>query len=191
MPAKRMRIDIWSGMFLSNLSFFFIVAACGGVLQHAGYYQHNIGRTGSGGTAAFAGEATYLLFTIGIVGVGLLAIPVLAGRPATPLLSRSNGRVGAPAAASSLRILWGNYYFYAGWLGLNFIGLDPIKALIYSAVGNGLVAPIVLFFMAKMGSSKAIMGRWRNRTIPTIIGWVTFAVMLVSGVAAIWALLTA
>jgi len=76
-------------------------------------------------------------------------------------------------------------------LGLNFIGLDPIKALIYSAVGNGLVAPIVLFFIVKMGSSKAIMGRWRNRTMATIIGWVTFAVMLVSGVAAIWALLTA
>ena len=189
---KRMRIDIWSGMFLSNLSFFFIVAACGGVLHTQGITNITSAAQAAEALRPFAGEATYLLFTIGIVGVGLLAIPVLAGSSSYAIAESFKWKSGLHQPLRQAYAFYGVIIIsMLVGLGLNFIGLDPIKALIYSAVGNGLVAPIVLFFIVKMGSSKAIMGRWRNRTIPTIIGWVTFAVMLVSGVAAIWALLTA
>ncbi len=70
-------------------------------------------------------------------------------------------------------------------LGLNFVGLDPIKALIYAAVANGLVAPIILVFIVLLSSSKRIMGEWVNKPIITIIGWSITILMAASGVAAI------
>ena len=74
-----MRVDVWTGMFLSNLVMFFIIAACGGIL-----FTHGITEITSAAQAAealrpFAGNATYFLFAVGIIGTGLLAIPVLAG----------------------------------------------------------------------------------------------------------------
>ena len=70
-------------------------------------------------------------------------------------------------------------------LALNFIGLNPIKALIYSAVGNGLVAPIVLLFIVLLSSNKRVMGEWVNKRYITIIGWIVVALMAVSGIAAV------
>jgi Mn2+/Fe2+ NRAMP family transporter len=74
-------------------------------------------------------------------------------------------------------------------LGLNFIGLDPIKALIYSAIANGLVAPFILYFIVRISSNGRIMGHWRNRPATTFIGWLTTFVMAAAGIAAIVALL--
>jgi Mn2+/Fe2+ NRAMP family transporter len=70
-------------------------------------------------------------------------------------------------------------------LALNFVGIDPIKALIYAAVGNGLVAPIILLCIVIISSNHRIMGRWTNKPSTTAIGWFVVAVMSVSGVAAI------
>ena len=86
---------------------------------HAGYYQHNIGRTEAAeALRPFAGEATYLLFTIGIVGVGLLAIPVLAGRLATPLLlSRSKWKSGLHQPLRQAYAFYGGTIIYASLVG--------------------------------------------------------------------------
>jgi Mn2+/Fe2+ NRAMP family transporter len=74
-------------------------------------------------------------------------------------------------------------------LGLNFIGLDPFRALIYAAVANGVVAPVVLLFIVLISSNKKIMGEWKNRRLTTIIGWTVVAIMTVAGAAGIYALL--
>jgi Mn2+/Fe2+ NRAMP family transporter len=71
---------------------------------------------------------------------------------------------------------------------LNFIGLDPIKALIYSAVGNGLVAPIILFLIVAMSSRSDIMGDRKNGTISKIIGWITVLLMAAAAAGTLWAL---
>jgi len=73
---------------------------------------------------------------------------------------------------------------FAG-LAMNFIGLDPIKALIYSAIGNGLVAPIVLFLVVRLSSNKKIMGEWVNKPSTTVIGWFVTGLMAIAGAAAI------
>ena len=70
-------------------------------------------------------------------------------------------------------------------LGLNFIGLDPIKALIYSAIGNGLVAPIILFLIVRISSNKKVMGDWTNKPLTTALGWAITLIMAVAGIAAI------
>ena len=70
-------------------------------------------------------------------------------------------------------------------LGMNFIGLDPIKALIYSALLNGLVAPVVLVFIVKISSNKDIMGERVNHKLTTFLGWFVVGLMSVAGIAAI------
>jgi len=184
--VKSMRIDVWSGMFLSNLVMFFIVAACGGILFPHGVTHIQTAAQAAEALRPFAGNATYFLFAIGIIGTGLLAIPVLAGSTTYAVSESLGWREGL------YRNLNQAYAFYgliiismAVGLGLNFIGIDPIKALIYSAVANGIVAPFVLFFIVKISSNQKIMGHWRNRPLTTVVGWFTTLLMATAGTAAI------
>jgi Mn2+/Fe2+ NRAMP family transporter len=71
-------------------------------------------------------------------------------------------------------------------LGINFLGIDPIKALIYSAVANGIVAPIVLALIVMISSSKHVMGEWVNKRWTTWVGWSVTGVMTLAGIAAIY-----
>lgn len=181
--VKSMRIDVWSGMFLSNMVMFFIIAACGGIL-----YPHGVTQIESASQAAealrpFAGNATYALFSIGIIGTGLLSIPVLAGSSSYALSESFRWREGL------YRPLKQAYAFYGViiismlvGLGINFVGIDPIKALIYSAFLNGLVAPLILALIVIIASNKKVMGRWVNKRKTTFVGWVVTGVMAAVGV---------
>ncbi|MFZ1248989.1 MAG: divalent metal cation transporter [Candidatus Saccharimonadales bacterium] len=186
---KRMRIDVWSGMFLSNLVMFFIIAACGWVLFPHGITNINTAAQAAEALRPFAGDATYYLFALGIIGTGLLAIPVLAGSSSYAIAEslRWKGSLHSPLKQAHafygiiiLSMLVG--------LSLNFVGLDPIKALIYSAAANGIVAPFVLFFIVKLSSNKKVMGHWVNRRSTTAIGWLTTCMMAAAGLAALWSL---
>ncbi len=187
--VRSMRIDVWSGMFLSNVVMFFIIAACGGVL-----FTHGITEITSAAQAAealrpFAGDYTYFLFAIGIIGTGLLAIPVLAGSSSYALAESLKWREGLYQKLKHAQAFYGTIIIsMLIGLGMNFIGLDPIKALIYSAIANGLVAPIVLFLIVRISSNKKVMGEWANKPIITTIGWITTGLMTLSGAAAIVAL---
>ena len=186
---KRMRIDVWSGMFLSNVVMFFIIAACASVL-----FAHGITNISTAAQAAealrpFAGNATYWLFAIGIVGMGLLAIPVLAGSSAYAISESLGKRQGLNSKLKQ------GYAFYGVviismmvGLSLNFVGLNPIKALIYSAVLNGIVAPIILVLILLIARNFKIMGKWRNGRVSASLGWLLTALMAISGLAAIYAL---
>lgn len=186
---KKMRIDVWSGMFLSNVVMFFIIAACASVL-----FAHGITNIDSASQAAqalkpFAGSQAYLLFAIGIFGMGMLAIPVLAGSSAYAISESLGKRQGLN---SKLRQ---GYAFYGViiismlvGLGLNFVGLNPIKALIYSAVLNGVVAPIIIVQIVMIASNKKLMGEWKNGKLGTTVGWLTVVLMSAAGIAAIYSL---
>lgn len=181
---KSMRIDVWSGMFLSNIVMFFIIAACGGIL-----YTHGITNIQSAAQAAealrpFAGNATFFLFAIGIIGTGMLAIPVLAGSSSYALSESFKWREGL------YRPLKQAYAFYGiiiismlVGLGLNFLNIDPIKALLYSAFLNGLVAPIILALIVIISSNHKVMGRWTNKRSTTFFGWLITTIMTVVGIA--------
>jgi NRAMP (natural resistance-associated macrophage protein)-like metal ion transporter len=188
--VKSMRIDVWSGMLLSNLVMFFIIAACGAIL-----FKHGITNITSAAQAAqalrpFAGNATYFLFAIGIIGTGFLAIPVLAGSTSYALAESFRWREGLYRNLEQGKAFYGIIIIsMLVGLGLNFTHIDPIKALLYAAVGNGLVAPVVLITIVKLSSNHHIMGRWTNHKLATIIGWFVIVLMSISGVAAILSLL--
>jgi NRAMP (natural resistance-associated macrophage protein)-like metal ion transporter len=184
--VRKMRIDVWSGMFLSNVVMFFIIAACGSVLFAHGVHNITTAAQAAQALRPFAGSATYVLFAAGIIGMGLLAIPVLAGSSSyaiSEMLGRQQGLNNKLKDA---------YTFYGViiismliGLAMNFIGLNPIKALIYSAVANGIVAPIVLTLILLLASNKKIMGAWVNTRLIKVVGWLVVGLMTAAGIAAI------
>jgi NRAMP (natural resistance-associated macrophage protein)-like metal ion transporter len=182
MDIRKMRIDVWSGMFFSNLVMFFIIATCAAALFSNGVT--NIGTAADAALALrpFAGDSAFLLFAIGIIGVGLLAIPILAGSASYAMSEAFNWKTGLYRKLKQATSFYG-VIIIAMILGiaLNFIGIDPIKALIYSAVLNGVISPIILFLIVKLGSSEEVMGRFKNKKITNIVGW--FTVILLSFVS--------
>lgn len=181
---KSMRIDVWSGMFLSNLVMFFIIAVCGGLLYTNGITNIQSAAQAAEALRPLAGDYTYFLFAVGIIGTGLLSIPVLAGSSSYALSESFRWRQGL------YRPLKQAYAFYGViiismmvGLGMNFLGIDPIKALIYSAFLNGLVAPIILALIVLISSNKKVMGRWTNKRSTTVVGWGITVIMALVGVA--------
>jgi NRAMP (natural resistance-associated macrophage protein)-like metal ion transporter len=181
---KSMRIDVWSGMFLSEIVMFFIIAACGGIL-----YTHGITNITSAAQAAealrpFAGNATYVLFAAGIIGTGLLAIPVLAGASSYTLSESFRWREGLYRPINQAHAFYGIIIIsMLIGLSINFLGIDPIKALIYSAFLNGLVAPLILGLIVLISSNKKVMGRWSNKRSTTLMGWGITLLMAGAGIA--------
>ncbi len=188
--VRSMRIDVWTGMFLSNLVMFFIIAAAGGIL-----YPHGITHIQTAAQAAealrpFAGNATYFLFAIGLIGTGLLAIPVLAGSSSYAIAESLRWKEGLYRNLGQAKAFYGVIIIsMLVGLSLNFFGIDPIKALIYAAVGNAIVAPIIIFFIIRISSSKHFMGSWANKKYVSAIGWIVLVLMSLAAVAAIYALL--
>lgn len=190
--VKNMRIDVWSGMFLSNLVMFFIIAACSATLFTAGG-GITIASAAQAADALrpFAGDKAYLLFALGIIGTGMLAVPVLAGSASYALSESFGWRFGLYRKLKEANAFYG-VIILSTLIGLsiNFLNLDPIKVLIYSAVGNGLIAPVVLVLIVLLSSNKKVMGEWVNHPMVTGIGWLVTILMIVSGGAAIWGIFT-
>jgi NRAMP (natural resistance-associated macrophage protein)-like metal ion transporter len=187
--VRNMRIDVWSGMLLSELVMFFIIAACGALL-----FTHGITNITSAAQAAealrpFAGDKSYWLFAIGIIGTGMLAIPVLAGSSSYAVSESFKWKEGLYRKFKQAHAFYGTIIVSViVGLAINFSGIDPIKALIYSAVANGIVAPVVLVLIMLISSNKKIMGDWTNGHWMTRLGWAITGVMVLSGAAAIWSL---
>ncbi|MCX6811073.1 MAG: divalent metal cation transporter [Candidatus Berkelbacteria bacterium] len=184
-----MRIDIWSGMFLSNLAMFFIIAACGATLHAAGII--NISSAAQAATALrpLAGDYSYLLFAVGIIGVGALGIPVLAGSSSYAFAESFGWKQGLHYKLRQAYAFYGIIIIslIIGVL-MNLFGLNAMKALVYSAIMNGCVAPIVLILILILASSKKVMGQRANRWPAKILGGIATLLMLIAGVATIWAL---
>lgn len=185
--VKDMRVDVWSGMFLSNVVMFFIIAVSGAVLHQAGITNIQTAADAATALKPLAGQGAYWLYIIGIIGTGFLAIPVLAGSAAYGFSEMMGWKTGLYRRAREAAAFYGVIAVSTlVGLGLNFLGVDPIKALIGAAVANGIVAPVVLVFIVMLAANKNVMGKWRNRPLTTIFGWVVVAIMAVAALGAIW-----
>lgn len=186
---KDMRIDVWSGMFLSNIVMLFIIISCAATLFVNGITDIASAAEAAQALRPFAGEWAYLLFAIGIIGTGLLAAPVLAGSASYAIAESFGWREGLYRTWSHAHAFYAVIIAAMGvGLLLNFIGLDPIQALIYSAVANGLIAPVILYFIVRISGSKKIMGQKKNHPLVTAIGWLTVALMATVAAATLYSL---
>lgn len=182
---KKMRIDVWAGMLLSNAVMFFIIVTCAATLFPAGI-MINTAEDAAAALRPIAGQQAYVLFALGIIGTGMLSVPVLAGSTAYALAETFSWKAGL------YRKLRRAYSFYGViilsmvfGLVMNFTGIDPIRALIWSAVLNGLIAPIILYFIVRISSDKKLMGKWANNLFVRIVGWIVIIMMSAAGIAAI------
>ncbi len=183
---KKMRIDNWSGMLFSNLIMFFIIATCAAALFSNGIT--NIGTAADAALALrpFAGNFAFILFAVGVIGIGLMAIPVLAGSASYALSESFGWKTGLYRKLKQATSFYG-IIIIAMLLGiaLNFIGLNPIKALIYAAVLNGITSPVMIYFIVKLSSREDVMGQFKNKKIGNIVGWFSVALLTVVSIGTI------
>ncbi len=181
-----MRTDVWSGMFFSNLVMFFIIAVCAATLFTHGVINISNAADAAEALRPLAGEKAFLLFALGIIGTGLLAVPILAGSASYALSESFQWEMGLDRKLKEAYTFYG-VIIVSMILGLliNLIRLNPIKVLIYSAVINGLVAPVVLILIVFMSSNKEIMGDRANNRLTTALGWFITGIMFFAGVATV------
>lgn len=174
------RRDVWTGMFFSNAVMFFIIAACAGTLYVSGVRNINTAADAALALRPIAGDLAFYLFAIGIIGTGMLAIPVLAGSASYAISEAFGWRHGLYQKLKGARAFYG-IIIISMILGIlfNLLGLDPIKTLIYSAVANAFVSPFILFLIVKMSSDKKIMQEYTNSKAYTYLGWIVTALMAI------------
>jgi Mn2+/Fe2+ NRAMP family transporter len=178
-----MRQDIDIGMLFSNIVMYFIILTTGTVLFNAGIHQINTVEEAAQALKPLAGDAAYILFAIGIIGTGFLAIPVLSGALSymiTEIFSWENGldkkfhEAKAFYTIIIISLLLG--------LTINYIGISPINALIYAAILYGLTAPVLIAIILHIANNKKVMGTFCNGIWSNILGGAAFLLMLASAV---------
>lgn len=182
-----MRFDVWTGMFFSNVTMFFIIAVCGSVLFPNGVHDIETAAQAAEALLPFAGEFTYLLFALGIIGTGLLAVPVLAGSSAYALAETFRCREGLYRKYDEAKVFYGviGVSMFIGLL-ITFVGIPPMKALLYSAILNGIIAPLLLVVIVYISSKEIIMKEWKNTRIQLLLGWFITIIMMSASLATIW-----
>ena len=183
---RGVKSDVWSGMFFSNAVMFFIIAACGAALYANGITNITSAADAAQALRPFAGNAAFFLFAVGIIGTGMLAIPVQAGSTSYAISESFGWKHGLYRKLKEARAFYG-VIIISVVIGviLNFVGIDPIKALIYSAVANGIIAPVILFFIVRLSGNTQVMGEHRSSRLAQVIGWFTVAVMTIAALGAI------
>jgi NRAMP (natural resistance-associated macrophage protein)-like metal ion transporter len=190
-PAQleAMRTGTYLGMGFSNFIAFFIMLDAAAVLHAHGQTDIQTATQAALALRPLAGEAASLLFSIGIIGTGLLAIPALAGSAAYALAEAFKWSIGLQ---KKLDKAWGFYatLCVATLLGvaLDFTSINPIKALFWSAVINGVIAVPIMFVMMLMTANPKLTGTLRLPMPQRIIGWTATAVMfaVAAGMIATW-----
>jgi NRAMP (natural resistance-associated macrophage protein)-like metal ion transporter len=182
--VKDMRVDVNMGMFFSNLVMYFIILATGSVLFRGGITTINTVQDAASALKPLAGNSAYLLFAIGVMGTGLLAIPVLAGSVSYMLAETFGWKEGLNKKWHEAK---GFYFIIAisiviGFV-INLVGINPIKALIFTAVAYGVTAPVLIAIILHICNNKKIMGEFTNKLLSNILGWITLIVMTVAAVA--------
>jgi len=192
---KNLRIDNFVGMVLSEIATWSIIVVAATVL-----HQNGITNVESAADAAKAleplvqtfpnaGFLSKLIFAVGIIGLGLLGIPILSGSAAYALSEAFNMKQGLNLKLKKAHGFYG-VITIATLIGLmiNFIGIDPIKALVFTAVFNGVAAVPLIFLIARIARNKKIMGEYRSGWLSNTVVWITFLVMLASAIAMFYTL---
>ncbi len=179
----RIRVDTYIGMALSNLIAFFIVLTAATTLHSRGVTDIATATQAAQALQPLAGRFAFLLFTLGIVGTGILAVPVLAGSAAYAVGEALRWRVGLNRTLAHAGRFYG-VIALATVLGLSmsFLHVDPIKALFWSAVLNGVTAVPIMILMMRMGCNPKAMGAFTLNVRQRVLGWAATAVMTAAAI---------
>jgi Mn2+/Fe2+ NRAMP family transporter len=181
---RRIRWDTWSGMFYSNLTAYSIFLATAVTLHAAGVTNIDTAAQAASALRPLAGNFAFMLFAIGILGVGLIGVPVLAGSGAYALCETMGWKWGLERKATDARGFYGIIAVSVlAALVIQYLPITPMKALFWSAVINGIVAVPLIAVIILLVSKKSVMGAFVVSRPFLILGWIAAAVM---GAAAVW-----
>lgn len=186
---KMIRYDVWFGMFFSNLVMFFIIAVCGDTLFKAGITSIATAGEAAEALRPISGNLASLIFTLGIVGTGFLAIPVLAGSSAYALSESFGWKEGLYKKFRQAKLFYLTI-IASVVLGLiqNFFHIGAMKTLVYSALLNGLIAPFILVSIVVLARKKEVMGQFVNSKGQSFVAILTTAIMFLVAGATIFTL---
>ena len=183
----RIKLDTTVGMIFSNVIAYFIILTTASVLNAHGITNINSATQAAEALRPLAGDFTFLLFALGIIGTGMLAIPVLAGSAAYGVSEAFGWQATLEAKAPDAV---GFYTIIAAatviGFGLGFTGIDSIHMLVWSAVLNGIVAVPIMAMMMVIVANPKLMGRFKASRRLIILGWIGTALMALAVVALFW-----
>ncbi|MFY8065942.1 MAG: NRAMP family divalent metal transporter [Flavobacterium sp.] len=182
-----MKQDVDFGMSFSGVVMFFIILTTGTVLYKGGIHQIDTVEQAAAALKPLAGNFAYLLFAIGVIGTGLLAIPVLSGSLSYIITETFGWEKGLDKKFHEAKA------FYLVMvislilgLSLNYIGISPIKALIYTAILYGLTAPVLIAIILHISNNKKVMGNFTNSRFSNVLGFSALILMTVAAVALLY-----
>lgn len=181
---NRISWETWVGMGMSNLIAFFIMLTAAVTLNAAGKTDIQTAEQAAEALRPIAGDAAFFLFSLGLIGTGLLAVPVLAGSVAYAVGEARGWQIGLERPLNEAR----PFYIVIALaillgVGVEFTPLDPIRALFWSAVVNGVIVVPIMVAMMIMASRRKLMGRFVAARWQVVLGWSATAVMTAAAVA--------
>jgi NRAMP (natural resistance-associated macrophage protein)-like metal ion transporter len=181
---RRIRWDTYIGMGFSNLIAFFIILSTAATLHAAGIADIQTSAQAAEALRPLGGQTTFLLFSLGIIGTGMLAVPVLAGSAAYAVSESFDWQSGLDMKVHEALEFYGIIAIATvGGMALTFTHLDPVRALVWSAEINGVIAVPIMAIMMLLAAREDVMGRFVIRPRLRRLGWAATLVMAVTVVA--------
>jgi len=182
--VQDMRLDTAVGMLFSNLIMFFIIVTTASTLGSHGITQVETATQAAQALRPLAGNFAFLLFAVGIIGTGLLAVPILAGSAAYAVSEALSWQAGLDKKFVKALGFYG-VIIVATIIGvtINFSSIKPFTMLYYTAIINGIVAPPLLVLVMLISNNKKIMGKYVNGGFSNIMGWMVTIIMAIASIA--------
>jgi len=180
---RKEKIDTIVGMVFCNVVFYFVILAAGATLHVSGKTSIQSATEAAQALTPLAGNLATVLFAIGIIGAGLLAVPVLTGSAAYAVAETfgwSEGLDEKPRDAKKFYVVIAASTLVG--VAIDLIGINPISALFWTAVINGVVAPPLLVLVMLIANNKKVMGKRTNGSFTNVVGWLAAAVMFAAAV---------
>ena len=182
-----MKQDVDFGMSFSGVVMYFIILTTGTVLFNAGIHKIETVEQAAAALKPLAGNFAYLLFAIGVIGTGLIAIPVLSGSISYIITETFGWEQGLDKKFHEAKA----FYIVIAislilGLSLNYIGISPVKALIYTAILYGMTAPVLIAIILHISNNKKVMGNFTNSRFSNFLGFSALIIMTVAAIALLY-----
>ena len=176
--------DVLFGMFFSNVAMYFIVLTTASTLFKSGHHDIDTAAQAAQALAPLAGGAAKVLFALGVIGVGFLAVPVMTGGAAYDLCQTLGWKYGLDKRPNQAKRFYNAIAgFTLAGIGMNFLGINPMKALVIAGIVQGFSTPPLMLLILFMTNNEAVMGDKTNGVGMNILGWITTVTIFAASLA--------
>lgn len=187
---RHSRKDVAFGMFFSNLVMYFIILSTAATLFRVGQHGINTAAEAAQALRPLAGNAAGLLFAAGVIGVGFLAVPVMTIGAAFDVCQSFGWRYGLHARVEKAQPFYAAIVVFTLLaVGLNFFGINPMKALVFAGIVQGVSTPFLMLLVMFITNNRKIMGNWTNTRAMNVLGWLTTIAMFAAMIGLVLTLL--